>query len=305
MKKCYMVSSLVLALFLTACNTKKQNPKDSDSPAAEIDDSQTIAKPYLGQTPPDSVPIRFAPGVVSTEHYEYSGVFTADMKEFYVIKDGGKYEEAKLVVFTYEDNQWKESVVSSWVGQPVFSPDGNTMHLGRRYKERTDTGWSEIKELEAPFKGQLIMRLSSAANGTYYFDTYEEGSPDFPIRYSRLINGKYEEPRALSKAINTGVKNFNHPFIAPDESYLIWDAVREEGYGKSDIYISFKQEDGSWGSAINLGDKINTEAWEASASVTPDGKYLFFNRNMGSDNYENVDVFWVDARIIETLRPGE
>ena len=52
-----------------------------------------------------------------------------------------------------------------------------------------------------------------------------------------------------------------------------------------------------------MGDKINTEAWEAVASVTPDGKYLYFNRNVGTDNYENVDIFWVGAQFIETLRP--
>ena len=91
--------------------------------------------------------------------------------------------------------------------------------------------------------------------------------------------------------------------VAADESYLLWDAVKEEGFGSSDIYISFKQKDGSWGNAINLGDKINTKAWEASASVTPDGKYLFFSRNMGSDNYENVDIFWVSTQVIESLRP--
>ena len=51
-----------------------------------------------------------------------------------------------------------------------------------------------------------------------------------------------------------------------------------------------------------MGDTINTDAWEAAGSVTPDGKYLFFNRNMGSDQYENVDILWVDAQIIETLR---
>ena len=50
-----------------------------------------------------------------------------------------------------------------------------------------------------------------------------------------------------------------HPFIAPDESYLIWDDEREGGYGDNDLYISFRQQDGSWGAAINLGDKINTE----------------------------------------------
>ena len=79
----------------------------------------------------------------------------------------------------------------------------------------------------------------------------------------------------------------------------------EDGYGDSDIYISFKQNDGTWGNAINLGDKINTSAWEASASITPDGKYLFFSRNVGSNNFENVDIFWVDAKVVFDLKTKE
>jgi len=297
MKKAYFILILVFALFLNACNTKNQKSKGSDSPIIE--------NPYLGQKPPGLIPEAFAPGIVSTEHYEYSGTFTPNMKEFYLIRSGGKYKKSTFVVFQYKNNQWVESVVSKRVGQPMFSSDGKTMHLGGRYMERTKTGWSDLKHLEAPFKDgsdMFIMRLSSSANRTYYFDTYKKNNPNFPIRYSRIIDGKYEKPKALSKAINTGT-NLSHPFIAPDESYLIWDAKREDGYGSSDIYISFKQQDGSWGDAINLGDKINTGAWEASASVTPDGKYLFFSRNMGTNNYENVDIFWVDAKIIETFRP--
>lgn len=297
MKKTYPILMLLSVLFLSACNTKKQNSRDDSNSSIKEDT-------YLGQKPPGLTPKPFAPGMVSTEHYEYGGTFTPDMKEFYFIKAGGEYEKSTFVVYQFKNNQWSVSNVSRRVGQPIISPDGKTMHLGRRYMERTETGWSEIKYLEAPFKEMLIMRLSAAANGTYYFDTYDENNPDFPLRYSRLIDGKHEEPQELSKVINTGTQ-LNHPFIAPDESYLIWDAKREEGYGNSDIYISFKQQDGSWGEAINLGDKINTDAWEAAASVTPDGKYLFFNRNMGSDNYENVDIMWVDAQIIETLRPEE
>ena len=296
MKRAYYILTLLSVLFLNACTTKKQDSKDSDS--------LIIESPYLGQKPPGLTPVSFAPEIVSTAFYEYSGTFSPDMKEFYFIRNGGKYEKSTFVVFEYKNHQWLESVVvSPWVGQPVVSPDGKTMHLGGRYMERTNTGWSELKYHEAPFKDtddMFIMRLSSSINGTYYFDTYNENKPDFPIRYSRFIDGKYEEPKDLSKAINTGTQ-LNHPFIAPDESYLIWDAKREDGYGDSDIYISFKQQDGLWGAGINFGDKINTEAWEASASVTPDGKYLFFSRNVGSDNYENVDIFWVDAQIIETL----
>ena len=299
MKKAYTILILAGILSLQACNTKKEQIKDSDI--------STIENPYLGQKPPGITPIPFAPGLVSTEIYEYDGAFTTDMKSFYFIRRGEKNIKSTFYEYKYNDTTkvWEKSVLASpWIGRPVISPDGNTMHLGDRYLNKTNSGWSEIQNLEPPVvsnDSMYIMRLSEAANGTYYFDTYKEGDSTFPIRYSRLINGKYEEPKALPKAINTGAF-LSHPFIAPDESYILYDATREDGFGDADIYISFKQKDGTWGNGINLGDKINTDAWEASASITPDGIYLFFSRNVGSDEYENVDIFWVDAQFIENLR---
>ena len=300
MKKRYFILTLSGVIFLNACNTKIQQTKDSDTPS--------IKNPYLGQKPPGLIPKPFAPGLVSTEIYEYDGVFTPDMKAFYFIRRGEENKKSAFYEYKYNEakEMWKKSEIASpWIGRPVISPDGQTMHLGDRYLKRTESQWSELQNLEPPTvsnDSMYIMRLSSSANGTYYFDTYIAGDSTFPIRYSRLIDGKHEEPKALPKAINTGTF-LSHPFIAPDESYLLFDAEREDGFGDSDVYISFKQKDDSWGDAINLGDKINTEAWEASASVTPDGKYLFFNRNIGSDNYENVDIYWVDSIIIENLRP--
>ncbi|MEZ5983627.1 MAG: hypothetical protein R3C54_15100 [Parvularculaceae bacterium] len=267
------------------------------------DDFFDLKGPYLGQEPPGLTPEPFAPGIVSTKHWEYGGAFTPDIREFYFIRNGGEFEQMTFVVFQHKEEQWRESVVSPRVGQPFISPDGKTMHLGKRYKKRTNAGWSEIKELGGKFADIQIMRLTASSAGTYYFD--EAGSDgDGVIRYSRIVDGEREEPRKASDEINTGTW-LAHPFIAPDESYILWDGRREEGFGGSDIYISFRQPDGSWGTAVNLGDKVNTDAWEASASVTPDGKYLFFNRNMGTDNFENVDIFWVDAQIIESLRPKE
>jgi len=271
-------------------------------------DSSNKENLYLGQRPPGLTPEVFAPGIVSTDNWEIGGVFTPDLKEFYFLREVGETEEDKKQVFMViqkENNQWQESVVSPRVGQAFISPDGKTMHLGRRYKERTEFGdWSEIKNLDAPFKGFPIMSLTASSKRTYVFDAMGEGV----LRYSRLINGKREEPKLFGKEINTGSANA-HPFIAPDESYILWDGRRDNGYGKADIYVSFRQQDGSWGEAINLGDKINTNTSEFGAHVTPDGKYLFFNRNVGkvkpTDEYENTDIFWVDAKIIETYRPKE
>ncbi|TSE04182.1 PD40 domain-containing protein [Aquimarina algiphila] len=294
MKKTYSILILTSVIFLNGC-IKKQHSKDHDS--------SIIERPYLGQKPPGLTPEPFAPGIVTTADWEVSGVFTPDIREFYFIRESKGTKKQELVVFQYQNNEWQESVVSPRVGTPFIAPDGMTMHLGRKYRERTETGdWSELKKLDPSFEEIQIMRLTASSKGTYVFDEIGMPNGDGVIRYSRLIDGKREKPKPFGKEINTGRMNA-HPFIAPDESYLIWDGERDSGYGDSDLYISFRQQDGSWGAAINLGDKVNTEGWEAVACVTPDGKYLFFNRNMNPENYDNVDIFWVDAQIIETLRP--
>ncbi len=283
-------------IFLNACKIEKSNTKENDSSTKESF--------YLGQKPPGLTPEPFAPGIVTTEGWEYYGGFTPDLKEFYFLREVVETEENKkmeFVVIQNSNNQWQESVISLRVGTPFISPDGKTMHLGRRYKERMENGkWSEIKKLDSPFDSLTIMRLTASSKGTYFFDEFKR---DFTgdIRYSRLVDGKYEEPKLLNQNINTG-KSF-HPFIASDESYLIFDSKRDNGYGDADIYVSFRTKDGNWGTPINLGDKINTNASEQCASVSPDGKYLFFNRNMGSDNYENVDIFWVSMQVVENLKP--
>lgn len=80
---------------------------------------------YLGQTPPGLTPEPFAPGVVSTEHWEYSSAFSADLKEFYLLRNGGKYERASFVLFRYENGEWRMARVSS------FTPGRPTLHFPR------------------------------------------------------------------------------------------------------------------------------------------------------------------------------
>jgi hypothetical protein len=175
------------------------------------------------------------------------------------------------------------------------------MHIGNEYREQTPSGWSEVKSLGVPFDSIPIMRLTASSKETYYFDDVSLPSDDkspiveVNIRYSRLIDGKHEKPRTLD--LDKGTTMTFHPFIASDESYLIFDSELENG--NNDIYISFRQKDGSWGAAINLGDKINTKYSEGSGSVTSDGKYFFFKRFLGNGKKNNM---WVDTGFIEALR---
>ena len=119
---------------------------------------------------------------------------------------------------------------------------------------------------------------------------------------------KYQAPVKLATHINQG-EYIAHPHIAPDESYLMWDVERQDNLGSSqpDIYISFKESDGSWGPAINMGSEINTALYEQSPSLSPDGKYLFFIRgefkkHKNGTRYWQGSSYWIDAQVIEHLR---
>ncbi|MCK0070872.1 hypothetical protein [Kordiimonas laminariae] len=273
------------------------------------DEVSKLKGPYLGQTPPGSTAKPFAPGIVNTEKWGDAGSFSPDMNEFYVgrWRHTNKAPEPVNVTFKRVGNGWKMVVVPKDVQRPFHSPDGKTLHYDAKYQERTANGWSGMKSLGPAFEEIQIMGLTASRKGTLVLDERGSSEGDGILRYSRRANGKWEDPKPLPKTINTGTWNA-HPFIAPDESYIMWDGERESGFGSSDLYISFREKDGSWGKAINLGGTVNTEAEEGGPRITPDGKYLFFNRMVlrtdGSGERQS-DLYWIDASFIKDLKPVE
>jgi Tol biopolymer transport system component len=90
------------------------------------------------------------------------------------------------------------------------------------------------------------------------------------------------------------------PFIAPDESYLIFCSTRGlPASDQGDLYISFRQPDGNWTEPVSLGEPINSKGLDRFPAVSPDGKYLFFTQRTRD---HDEDVFWVSTNIIERLR---
>jgi outer membrane protein OmpA-like peptidoglycan-associated protein len=71
---------------------------------------------------------------------------------------------------------------------------------------------------------------------------------------------------------------------------------RPEGKGSCDIYASFYQGNGRWSKPVNLGDSINTRAWESQPSISSDGRTLYFVRGASSIS-KDVDIY------TSTLRP--
>jgi hypothetical protein len=140
-------------------------------------------------------------------------------------------------------------------------------------------------------------------SGTLYFSTRDKNTKNVDIHRSRLINGFYTLPENLGRSINT--EHIEGDLcVSPDEQFIIvacWDRPDNIGGGESDLYISFRQNNGTWTELINMGATVNTQHIENCPTISPDGKYFFFQRFDGVDTSE---TFWADARIIDELKPN-
>ncbi len=137
------------------------------------------------------------------------------------------------------------------------------------------------------------MTISITADRNIYFSGFYNGK--YGIHKAVFKDGSSSEPVRLPDEVN--YLRSAHPFIAPDESFLLMDA-QPEGPGKSEIFISFKNSDGSWTKAVRIGEAVNKTRTEFNASVSPNGKFLFFHRKING----NGDIFWVSTEILNNLR---
>ncbi|UCH11003.1 MAG: PD40 domain-containing protein, partial [Fidelibacterota bacterium] len=142
---------------------------------------------------------------------------------------------------------------------------------------------------------------SVASNGTIYFGHRSPGNVgEGDLHRSKFRLGSYGQPENLGRTVNT-VYSEGDMCVAPDESFLIvscWN--RPDNNGESDLYISFRTEDGTWTSLLNMGSTINSEANENCPTISPDGKYFLFFRYYPETSA--AITYWIDAKIIESLR---
>lgn len=96
------------------------------------------------------------------------------------------------------------------------------------------------------------------------------------IYKSKYKDGRFSEPEKLPEKVNSKNGSFDG-VISPDGSYYILCVYgKEDSFGGTDLYITFKKDKDNWTPLKNLGKTINTKKHEGSAMISPDGKYLFF-----------------------------
>lgn len=272
---------------------------------------------YMEESVPDSIPKMFAPNFISTEEQEFGAVFNSRGTEFYFGVDTGGTNEirySKMVnnqwskpetLLAHEDYGYNDPFLSNdekrlyFISKRAFDGVGKPKDVDIWYIQKNKTGWSEpINAGPQINTAGNEYYISFTDTGALYFGSngHNPDKTDYDIYSAELVDGAYQKPVALSGAINT--ENYEADvFIAPDASYMIFCSTREEGFGRGDLYISFKTIDGKWSKAVNMGKTINSPYYEYCPFVTKDGKYLFYTSNQ--------DIYWVSTTVIDTLRDNQ
>ena len=297
---------------------------------------------YLDQPEPAAEPEVFAPGVISHGFHELGITFSPDGNEFFYITSDARYQHYVLLHVEQRDGRWSAPKVAPFAASlSVYSASldsgGNTLFFTGR-PLATTTGeraehdifivkkkngrWGAAENLGEPVNSDgSESSVSVARDGTLFFSRPDENhSSDI---WKAVWDGdRYEEPTRLGPTVNSESSEAR-PYIAPDQSYLLFQSDRKDSLGFMDIYISLRAEDGSWGEPVNLGPGVSSTASDFAPSVTPDGRFLFFSSYRGIDpevlsgrSYQDLlelyrrpangysTLYWVDAAKLD-LGPGK
>jgi hypothetical protein len=292
---------VLMSIVLASCTSTQQ------------DGNKVSADPYLGQEPPGSIPDVFAPGVVSTDTAFETGITLApDGKEIFFTRRVPGTSENRIHHMKIENGVWISPQLSpfsdgSRESGPNFSPDGLRIFFNSRRPLpdgimtghemnvwqvcKVNGSWTESEVLGPPVSNYKPMSATEAESGNIYFT----GNIERGIYRAMCDSGTFREPVRLPDDIN-GLNWAGHPFIDPEERYLIFDSDVDQK-GTKNLFISFRSGQDEWSPAFSINEHLQFANHAAIPHVSPDGKYLFFS--------SRGDIYWVRASFLENLEPKE
>ncbi len=273
---------------------------------------------------------------VNTKLEEYFPAITADEQTFLFtrrIEDAQVGFQEDFFYSSRQDGKWGEAMnlmgpINSRLneGAPTLSADGqiliftacelyrdgnygpNRQGLGSCdlfFAKKKGSGWTQPINMGNPINSNnWETQPSFSSDGkTVYFvrgDITREGIKNQDIYMSKLSeNGYWEQPVKLSNKINTSGRE-ESVFVHPDNQTLYFASDGHIGMGGLDIYVSRRDEQGEWGTPVNLGYPINTFGDENSLLVGAKGDVAYFASDR-EGGFGGLDIYSFD--LPQNMRP--
>lgn len=273
-----LAAGLSLSLLALGCRPPEPALRADEADTAEASSSATL----------------FAPGVVSTEAPEFAITFEPDGRRAYFNRTTADRSRIGLVAAALVGGRWQDQGELVFAGahrdvDPFVTADGSRLYFSSDrpdpaaevapgfdiwYVERRNGGgWGEPRPLGPPVNSpatEVFCSLSAA--GTIYYGSNRDGV--FDVYRAPPRDGGFGEPERLNLTLDEDASAGN-PWVAADESFVLFSSERPGGLGGSDLWVSF-QRDGAWSEPLNLGPAVNSPQADFAPALSPDGRTLFF-----------------------------
>lgn len=185
---------------------------------------------------------------------------------------------------------------------PSATIDGNTLVFTRRIgqedffiSEKRNGVWSKAE----PLPGNLNTEENEGAqtisqDGRMLIFTgcnMEDGEGSCDLYVSYLTKNGWGERINMGRIINTEYWE-SQPSLSPDKRALYFAARDPSGFGGSDLFVSYLQPNGQWGTPRNMGPEVNTSADESCPFIHPDNQTFYFTSN-GHPGYGGTDLYFM------------
>lgn len=215
--------------------------------------------------------------------YEQGAVFFKEAIPYYEKANAFNPENALLnyklgecYLYSVDKSKAKKHLLKAFELQPNINPLLN-FYLGRAY--HLENEFDRAIDFYTKYKATIQ-------------DMWEREDVDLKIQQCQ--NGKKIVTKPIRVFIDNLGSNVNTKaneygaVISADESVIIYTSRREGSTGGKidpvlneqfeDLYISTKNDDGSWAPAQNMGDNVNTNDHDAVSGISADGQRIILYR---------------------------
>lgn len=112
---------------------------------------------------------------------------------------------------------------------------------------------------------------------------------DCDLYISFRTGSEWSKPQNMGKAVNSKAWD-SQPSLSADGRTLYFTSTRGGGVGKEDIWVTHRNDDGSWQKPVNLGREVNSTGRDMAPSIHMSGSTLYFVSD-GHIGLGGLDIF--------------
>jgi len=229
--------------------------------AAEIMRASCEFAAFAIKHPTDFKPVNVGPGI-NTKDPEYFPTITVDGKTILftrLIQDARSQMQGKQEDFYVSELSDKKV----WQTAVPMPPNVNTIN-----NEGAPT-------IAADGRSLIFVACPDITGKDYGPGRFGKGSCD--LFYTKKLGSRWTDPVNLPGLVNSFLWESQPSMSADGKSlYFVRRVSKRDEPADSDIFVSYIENDGTWGKPIRLPNTVNTPKMEESVLIHPDGKTLYF-----------------------------